>query len=174
MQGRIFIAVLSFILLCSSAGYAQDDARTYSAALESAKRGDFNTAFMLFHNILTDNSGSGYYTKALFAAGEYYFSQNDYYDATKAFIDFINDSADYNGNLFALVYLLKIAQAQKNDSGAENLKNKIVNLRELVLVFSDYKEYKFVSPMGKKYILRYYIDKAQCYIGKELFADIPY
>jgi hypothetical protein len=169
---RWIIAIL-IILFCNAA-YAQDSKEMYYKAIEAVKSKDSDSAFMYFQLLLKDYPESKYKEDALFATGEYYFAIGDYRDAKSAFLQLITDYPDSKGRLFALVYLLKMAEKQAKESLVENLENRIVTFKQQIFLFKDYKEYKYKSPFSKKYKVIYSIDKVQFYLDGELFAQISY
>ena len=162
------------VFLSWNPGIAQEEGQLYSLAVSAVKSGDLNTAFMHFHSFLENYPESKYREKALFAIGEYYFLIADYSDAVSAFVSFISDYPDSKARQFALGYLLKIAQIRGDESTVKSLEEKIVTLRQLTLLFSDFKEYKYRSPLLKEHRVIYYIDKVEFYVDKELFAKISY
>ena len=109
--------------------------------------------------------------KALFAIGEYYFLIGDYYDAERTFRQFVNDYPEEKGMPFALVYLFEIAKRQRRKNQAEDLKKQILDLRQRVFLFKDFKEHKYLSPFAKKYRIIYFIDRLEVYIDNELFTE---
>jgi outer membrane protein assembly factor BamD (BamD/ComL family) len=163
-----------FILLFCRMGYGQDSHEIYQEGVQAARAGDLDYAFMYFQSLVKESPESKHGNDALFAMGEYYFVKGDYPDANNAFIKLINDYPDSKGEVFALAYLLKIAESRGNDDLAQNLEDKIVTSKRLVLLFKDSKEYKYKSPLNKKYKAVYYIDKVHFYLDGELFAQISY
>lgn len=174
MKFKVLFVSLLLVLISWNLGNAQEERELYSAAISAVKSKDLNTAFMHFRSLLVNYPESKYRENSLFATGEYYFLIGDYSDAGKAFISFIDDYPDSKGRQFALAYLLKIAQIREEESLVKSLEEKIVTLRQLTLLFSDFKEYKYRSPLRKNYRVIYYIDKVEFYVDKELFAKISY
>jgi len=170
---KLWIPVLLIIFFCNT-GYAQDSKEMYYQGIEAAKSNDLDSAFLYFESLLANPPESKYRQDALFATGEYYFLIGDYRDANRSFVQLISNYPDFKGKLFALAYLLKIAQGQSNEAAVKNLENKIVTFKQLIFLFKYSKEYKYKSPLCKKYKVIYYIDKVQFYLDEELFAQISY
>lgn len=168
---RIIIAALLFILFYGL-GYAQDNKEVYFKAVEMARAGEPDFAYMHFKEALFDFFGSKYKKDALFATGEYYFSVNDYSDASLVFFQLVEDYADSKAEIFALAYLLKISRIRNQEAFTEALKELIINSQRLVLAFKEYKEIKYNSPFQKRYKVIYYIDKIEFYLNGELFEKI--
>ena len=174
MKFKILFVIILLVLLSWNSGNAQEERQLYSMAASAVKSGDLDTAFMHFRSLLENYPESKYRENPLFAIGEYYYLIADYSDAVKTFISFISDYPDSKGRQFALAYLLKIAQIRGEESLVKSLEEKIVTLRQLTLLFSDFKEYKYRSSLLKEHRVIYYIDKVEFYVDKELFAKISY
>ncbi len=171
--GLRFIVGLAIFLL-SQVSFAKGDRELYRDATEAARYGQKHAAFMHFHSLLKFSSTSKFYKDALFATGEYYFSLNDYYDAEEAFIGYIENSPDSKALPFVLVYLLKIRQRLKDDEIVYDLKKKIIEFKQLSLLFSESKENNYLSPLGTRYKAQYFIERVDFYRDGELFEKIYY
>jgi hypothetical protein len=112
--------------------------------------------------------------EALFATAEYYFLLGDFTDARPGFIKFISEYPDSKAKPFALVYLIKIAEKQAQESLAESLRKQIITSQQLVLLFRDFKESQYLSPLYRRHKAVHFIDKIEFYIDGELFAQISY
>jgi len=174
MKFKIAFVIILLIFLSWNLVNAQEEAELYSMAASAVRSKDFNTAFMHFRLLLENYPESKYREKVLFALGEYYFLVGDYSDAVGAFVSFINDYPNSKGRQFALVYLLKIAQSRGEESLAKTLEEKIITFRQLTLLFSNFKEYRYRSPLRRQHKVIYYIDKVEFYVDKEFFAKISY
>lgn len=163
-----------FIFLLSQRGFAQDVKQLYSTAVREAESGNRDFAFMHCRELLENYPDSKYASDAAFAIGEYYFITANYEFAAEALSNFINDYPDSKGLPFVLMYLLKVPQIHKNESLTEKLKNQIISLKRLSLLFQESKGYAYTSPLGIKYRMMYYIDKVELYVDDKLFENIPY
>ncbi|MFH1414122.1 MAG: hypothetical protein ABIG56_04685 [Candidatus Omnitrophota bacterium] len=172
---RLVVILLLYLLFYGyNLSYAEGDALMYSRAAKAAKAGNVSAAFMYFHSLMNSNPDSRYRDEALFAIGEYYFLISNSYDAFISFADFVNEFPDSQGKVFALVYLLKIAEKADKTSIAQGLEKDIVTFKRLILLFKEYKEYKYLSPLHREHKLVYFIDKVEAYVDGELLAQIPY
>ncbi|MFH1458835.1 MAG: outer membrane protein assembly factor BamD [Candidatus Omnitrophota bacterium] len=165
-----FLIIFGTIIFCTS-GYAQSDKYIYNSAQEAMAQGDRDFAFMHFRSLLRFSPNSRYYKKALFATGEYYFTNGDYYDAEKIFSQLIESYPENEALPFAIMYLLKIDQLY-NQEQASNLKKQVIQFKQLSLLFSEFKEYSYTSPLNYKYKAIYFIDRVEFYINGELFEEI--
>ena len=171
---KILFVISSIVLLFCICVQAQEEPQIYSKAVQSAAAGDRDFAFMYFNSLLVNFPESKYNESALFATGEYYFMAADYYDALGAFNKFTANYPDSKNKVFALAYLLKIAEKEGQDALKKSLENKIVTLNQVSLLFRNFKEYKYKSPLCRKHKVIYYVDRVEFYIDGELFAKIPY
>ena len=174
MKSKILFLVLVSILLAGGVSHAREDQEIYSAALENAKSGNREFAFMYFRSILTKYPDSKYTQDALFAVGEYYFLLADYDDAFEAFGRYTRDYPHSQETPFVLIYLFKMAKIKGKDSLAGKLEKAIVTFRRLSLLFRNSRDYKYRSPLFRKHRVVYYIDKVEFYVDEELFAKISY
>src|SRR3989338_8162578 len=171
---KTLFSLFLFIFLLSHSGFAQDVKQLYSAAIREAESGNKDFAFMHCRELLENYPGSKYASDAAFAIGEYYFITANYESAAEALSNFINEYPDSKGLPFVLMYLLKVPQIYKNESLTEKLKNQIISLKRLSLLFQESKGYAYTSPLGIKYRMMYYIDKVELYVDDKLFENIPY
>lgn len=173
-KSLFLLLVLSFMLLSAELGYAQGSGFSYSQALKAARKGDDDFAFMYFKECLRKDSKSKFAPKALFAIGEYYFSNRSLAQASKAFAAFVNRYPKSKSAVFAYSYLMVLAKKDQNQSLVQEFKRKIIAFQKLKLLFSDFKEYKYRSPFFNKYKAIYFIDRVEIYINGKLFAEVLY
>lgn len=171
---RRLCAAMLFIPLFFNTAYAQESGQIYSLAVSEARSGNTDSAFLYLRSLLDDFPGSKYAPDALFASGEYYFSIADYADSIKAFARYLNDYPDSPGMIFAFMYLLKIAENRGDESSAQNLRKKIITLKQVSFLFRESKVYKYRSALYRKHKAAYYIDRVEFHIDGELFAKISY
>lgn len=143
-------------------------------AIQEAKTGNRDFAFMHCRALLENYPDSKYASDAAFAIGEYYFIAADYENTAEALSNFINDYPDSKGLPFVLMYLLKVSQINKDESLAEKLKNKIISLKRLSFLFQESKGCAYTSLLRMKYRMMYYIDKVELYVDDKLFEKISY
>lgn len=153
---------------------AAEDTRLHDMAVQAAEKGDLDFAFMRYRTIVLEYPKSVYRPRALFAQGEYFFDQHNYEESSRAFQEFIRDYPESDANLFALVYLLKIAESRQENDSAQDLIKDIVNLKQISLIFRDYKEYEFLSPLNRKCKAIFHIDTIEFYSEDRLFAKISF
>ena len=174
MKNRVILLIifLSFSLLGSKQACGTEE--EYLLAQDAVKSGDKEFAFIHFLSELRDNPQSKRHPEALFATAEYYSLVHDYGDAFNALKEFIEDYPYSEMRAFALLYLLRISQAWDKDDLAKNIEKQIINLRRVILLFKETKEYTFNSPLGINHKLIYYIDKLEFYSDGKLQNQIFY
>ncbi len=154
--------------------YAQEDKTLYYQAIRNAKAGNPEFAFIDLYSLIEKFPESKFLKGALFATGEYYFSQADYRDARESFQRLINKFPLSEGVVFALVYMLEVAKKERDIEAIDRIKKEILTSQQLSLLFRDFKEYEYHSPLAKNYKAVYYIDRIEFYIDAGLFAEVPY
>jgi len=174
MKLKVLPIVTLLVFLFLSLAYAQESQRIYSLALKAAKEGDPGYAFMSFRYLLSNYPDSKHREAALFATGEYYFLIGDYTDARPVFIKFVDEYPNSKVRPFALAYLIKIAEKQDQEALAESMEKEIITSQQLILLFRDFKEFRYLSPLHRRYKAVHFIDKIEFYIDGELFAQISY
>ncbi len=173
MKIRIVLMVI-LALLFGQAGYALTDSAVYNYALEAVQKKQLDFAFIHFQSLLRYSPSSSYYDKALFACGEYYFLSNNYPDAEKMFNDFIINYPQSKAFPFAAAYLIKINLNMQANGMVLDFKKKIVEFKQLSLVFREFKEFTYKSALGLKYKAVYFIDRVEFYINGELFETVNF
>lgn len=168
------VLLFLFVLVLSGNVFAQELSQLYSQAVGYSKEGNYSFAFMNYSAILRDYPGSKYAETALFAVGEYDYIYGNYSDAVTVLLEFVSQYPDSKAKVFALAYLYSIAERQQEETVLENLKNEIVGLQRLSLLFKNSKQFKFRSPLLRNHKVVYYIDKVDFFVEGELFAEIKY
>lgn len=174
MPREILFTILLVSVFIYQAGYAADAVHFVSKAKIAAKSGDIDFAFINYHAALNSDPDSLFKADALFATGEYYFLKNDYTEAAAWFEQYLSQSADINGQLFARFYLWEIAQSQHQTKLAEKLRKGLETFRKHIFIFRDSQEYHFRSPLNRLHRAVYTIRGIDFYLEGELVAKIPF
>ncbi|UCC94883.1 MAG: hypothetical protein JSW40_08745 [Candidatus Omnitrophota bacterium] len=169
----IVLVLFVFSVFCGA--YAQSPGRLYYEASKAARSGRIDFAYMHLNELLRCCSDSLLAEKALFGVGEYYFSVAAHYDAASSFIRFNEEYPQSKARLFALAYIFEIARSNEREDLQKHLEREILTFKQLSLLFADYKEYVYVSPLfSKEYKAVHFIDRIEFYIDGELFTKVPY
>lgn len=166
------------IILCGAlfinTGFAQESRKIYDLAVNAARSGDKDAAFMYLTTLVSSYPDSAYAENALLGLTEYYFSINSYHDAAREVMKLIDKYPESQASPFALCYLLKISRLSQQEELTKKLEKEITTSKHFSFVFRDHKEYLYTSALGRKYRVVYYIDKVEFYIDGELFEKISY
>ena len=172
MRMRVWIILTGWLLLVSTTGYAGEEDALYAKAIQAARSGRIDFAFIYYNQLDREYPRSRYREQVLLAKGEYFYELPAYIQAEEAFEKLFQEYPQSPGKLFILVYLYKIAEAQSNADSIENFKKEILTFRQVGLVFKETKEYKYPSPLYRNFRAVFYIDKVEFYRGGELFATV--
>lgn len=153
---------------------AGEEVQLYRKAVKAAKSDHVDFAFMYYNSILRNYPQSKYREDALFALGEYDYQLPNYAEAAQMFESFIADYPQSPGRLFALAYLYKVAEIQENQSMIDDLKKEILTFRQVGLVFKEFKEREYHSPLERIHRAVFHIDMVEFYIAGDLFAQVSY
>jgi len=170
---RTMILVIIGIWL-GSTGFAPGSFQNYSKAVKFAKAGQVHFAFMHYNKIIRNFPNSKYRNKALFATGEYYFHNSGMKQATQAFQLFIDENPDAKERLYALAYLLNIANQGGDEAFVQGLEKQIIDLQQVSFVFRSEKEIAYRSPLYQNHKAVIHIDKIEFYVEGKLFAKVSY
>jgi TolA-binding protein len=176
MNKKIYLFSSFLILALSFSGtvFAQNEGWLYGSAIKESRAGNKEFAFLQLFSLVRTYPGSKYLENALFAIGEYHFQNNNSIDASDVFSQILEKFPDSKSTVFAMAYLLRIAQDRDAGELAENLEKAIATFHKLSLVFRNSKEFIYKTAFGSKYRAVYYIDKVEIYKDGELFAQVSY
>lgn len=172
MRMRIWIILAGWLLCVPACGYAGEEDALYAKAIQSARSGRVDFAFMYYNQLDRDFPRSRHREQVLFAQGEYFYELPAYAQAASFFRTLLQEYPQSPAKLFVLLYLYKIADAGQDVKELENFKKEILTFRQIGLVFKETKEYKYQSPFYRSYRAVFYIDKVEFYRGGELFAAV--
>jgi outer membrane protein assembly factor BamD (BamD/ComL family) len=162
------------ILLPGAVVFAGGDTELYQQAQSSVRRGNVDFAYMQMRNILRDYPKSRYREQAMFGMGEYHYLIPQYKQAEAMFNQYLDNFSDSKGTLFALCLLHQIAEFESDAAKAADLKNRIIKYKQVSLIFREYQEYKFVSPLNRTYRAVFHIDRIDFFAGDKPLATISY
>jgi len=175
---KFFLFILSASIILNAHGlYAGGDARAkYDAAVRHIKLKQPDFALMEFRSLLREFPKSPLAQKASFAIAEYYYDNKMYNDAIKSFTGYIKDYPDSKAGIYAKAYLLKIIEDIKNPAWEEKRLFEDIQKdffpKPLFLLFKEYKEVSYGSPLQNKFKIKYYIDNVEVYRNNQLFIKV--
>ena len=166
--------VAIFLSLLTAALKQAQASQDYLLAQDFVRDKNREFAFMYFLSVLRDDANPGHRQEALFAAAEYYFLAADYVDSFNTLNEFLENYPHSELKILALFYLLKISESWELPELSKIIEKQITGLKRVVLVFKENQERNFISPLGLKYKIIYYIDKLEFYIDGKLQKEIFY
>lgn len=173
MRSKVWM-VLAGILFIPALGHAGEADALYAKAIQAARSGREDFAFMYYNQIDRGYPKSRYREQVLLAKGEYFYELPAYVQAKEYFEKLLEEYPQSPGKLFILAYLYKIAEADGKTDLIENLKKEILTFRQVGLVFKETREYQYQSPFYRVCRAVFYIDKVEFFRGGELFATVSY
>ena len=176
MRIKNCVFVIGILISCAIIlpGCKNEDRELFDHAVQSAKSGDKDFAFMYYTQILRDYPKSQFVEAALFARAEYYAFLPDYKQAVVLFNRLLKEYPNSKARLFALGHLLRIAEIQKDTHRIQELKKEITSFKQVSFVFRDFKEFQYLSPFSGKYSAIFRIDTVEFYLEGELFAKVSF
>lgn len=172
----LLFALLAVFIFKAPNINAQSAEAQYREALQMVEEKKYDFAFFAFRSITRDFPKSKYTSDALFAVGEYFYSQRANAESISSFSEYVRKYPNASGAVFAKTYLLKIIETAEKPSAAE--KKNIDNLEKeffskpLFLLFSQYKEVSYKSGLANSFTIRYYVDKIEVYKNGQIFYRI--
>jgi outer membrane protein assembly factor BamD (BamD/ComL family) len=166
---------IALLLAGSVRAHAFTAGAAYKAARTAVRSGNLDFAFFNFKAIVQDFPKTRYYKDSLFAIGEYYFFISDFYNANRAIARYIGEFGEDPEALFAYWYLMRVAQRSgSDDPRVEHYKKQIISFKQLSLLFRDFKEFKYLSPLGRVHRAVFYIDKIEFLIDGVTIQTVSY
>ena len=170
---KFFLTVLCIQLMVPAVS-ATETKFYLSEARKAAQTGQIDFAFMNYRSLLREQPESSDKLQALFAMGEYYFLQTDFLQAELFFKEYLQGSRDPNGCLFAKFYLWKMAGAGHDKYLTSQLVKELKMPKAHTFIFRDSEEYIYKSPLNRKHLAVYFIDKIEFYVEGNLLAQVSY
>ena len=171
---QIIGLIITTLVLSVNLISADTDIQVYRKAQQAAREGQTDFAFMHYRALLRNYPQSRYRLTASFALGEYHFLAPNYKKAGEYFQRIIEEFPDAEEKIFALVYLLKIAEKADDTERIQMLSSAIAHARQVSLVFQDFEEYKYTSPLNHLHHVVFHIDRIEFYVEGALLEKITY
>lgn len=167
-------AMMLIVIFSLTPLYAETNPQLFQKAMKFAKDGEMDLAFMNYHSILSDPLSSRYADEALFACAEYQYLVRNFFEANVLFRKYVDTAQSKQGKLFALVYLMRIAQEKKDLDAVAEIRKQVISFKRHSFIFKDFREYNFLSPLRRAHKATYNINKIEFFIEGEFFAKISY
>ncbi len=172
----LLLALLAVFIFKAPNINAQSAEAQYREASQMVEEKKYDFAFLAFRSITRDFPKSKYASDALFAVGEYLYSQTANTESISNFSEYVRKYPNSDGTVFAKTYLLKIIEAAQKPTAVEkeiinNLEKEFFS-KPLFLLFSQYKEVSYKSGFANSFAIRYYVDKIEVYKNGQIFYRI--
>ena len=145
----------------------------WSRAVEMAKQGQMDMAFLNFRMLADTYPDVPQNPAAQFNVGEYYFLQNNFPLAVKEFKSLFIQHSKQKESLMALVYLYKMAQSIGDENSMKSYQKKIISLHQNTFIFQDHKSFEYISGLQHKYKFVFTINGIEVLMDGHLFTRVP-
>jgi len=116
----------------------------------------------------------------MFALGEYYFDNSDYFNSIKMFSDYIHSYPKHKGVIFAKLIIYKIIAEFKNEEALGPQEDALIKeirkelfSQPLFLVFYDKKSPRlYRSLFHNSYLVYDYVDKIKVFRNDKIFFEL--
>ncbi|MDD2866181.1 MAG: outer membrane protein assembly factor BamD [Candidatus Omnitrophica bacterium] len=166
-----------FVAGCATVSETGD---RYRAAVQAFRDGQTYFAFMHLKAIVKDDPTSPYAPAATFALGEYYFDNEDTFNAVKTLSDYVSLYPKDKGVVFAKLIIYKIiTEIKKDERLSEEQSALIKEIRKelfsqpLFLIFYDRKiPRSYKSIFNHSYLVYDYVDKIKVFRDDKSFLEL--
>jgi len=163
---------LAGILIFTSLSCITPRQNLYYDALNEARDGNIDFAFMKLNNYLREYPESSRTKGIKFAIAEYHFQIQDYREAIYELSEYIQTYPQDKSAVFAYALLYKsLLDFDKEPLLVEKIKEQFFS-KSLFLMFSDAKIQHYKSILKNTYKIAEYVDKIEFFKNDELFLKI--
>lgn len=162
-----------FLVMCVVTGGAPLNLCAY-AGEPKTRKGDADKDLKKFMQLRTklQSSAKEREKKELsFAIAEYYFKNNDFFDAQRAFEEYTRENQTGITSFLAQVYLYKLAVKKNDENKIADIKKEIFK-DQFVLLFHQYKTQRYVSLFDNRYEVHYFVDRIEIFLNGDIFEQI--
>lgn len=171
---KILLSFIVLLFLLSNSGYPTQSVFTDEELARVDKEAYLDAAYVHYRGVLYQDNNPAEKNRAMFALGEYFYLIANYQDAQQYFNEYLKNSSDLSTRIFALVYLLDIAQKEKKEGEVQTFQEGILNLEQQLYLFRDNKTYQYKSPLNRLHRAVYTIDEVKVYVDNQLFFKTSY
>lgn len=165
-------AIIALSVINISCMTIAKDNQYYYAAIEEAKSGNFDFAFMNLNNYIREYPDSVHIKEVKFGIAEYYFQTNDFRDAIYKLSEFIRDYRQEDIAIFAQALLYSVILKYRAEHAlTEKIKEAFFS-KSIFLIFSELKVKQYKSILNNSYRIVDYIDRIEVFKNNELLLKI--
>lgn len=165
-------SIIALSIINTSCMTITKDNQYYYTAIEEARLGNFDFAFMNLNNYIWEYPDSIHTKDVKFAIAEYYFQTNNFRDAIYKLSEFIHDYHEEDTAIFAQALLYNAILKYKTEPKlTEKIKEAFFS-KSIFLIFSELKVKQYKSILNNSYKIVDYIDRIEVFKNNELFLKI--
>lgn len=180
MKKKVLLLWCCAALFVAGCATVSETGDRYRAAVQAFRDGQAYFAFMHLKAIVKDDPNSPYAPAATFALGEYYFDNEDTFNAVKTLSDYVSLYPKDKGVVFAKLIIYKIiTEIKKDERLSEEQSALIKEIRKelfsqpLFLIFYDRKiPRSYKSIFNHSYLVYDYVDKIKVFRDDKSFLEL--
>jgi len=179
------VASWLFLVLALVAGLAgcaafSETAERYRAGISALEEGQTYFAVVHLRRLIEQDPASPYAPQSMFALGEYYYDNNDYFHSIKMLSSYVREHPKDKGVVFAKVLIYKMittfrAETTLNEQEEALMKEirKELFSQPLFLIFYDKKSPRsYKSLFHHAYLVYDYVDRIKVFRDDKLFLEL--
>jgi outer membrane protein assembly factor BamD (BamD/ComL family) len=176
--------VLSFLLIacCGLAGCAtfSETAERYRAGVRAFEDGQTYFAIVHLRRVIESDPDSPYAPQSMFALGEYYYDNVDYFNSIKMLSMYVKRHPEDKGVVFAKLLIYKMITTFKAESALNEQEEALMKeirkelfAEPLFLMFYDKKSPRsYKSLFRHAYLVYDYVDRIKVFRDDKLFLEL--
>ncbi|MGE5280187.1 MAG: outer membrane protein assembly factor BamD [Deltaproteobacteria bacterium] len=182
MKKTTVILVFGAALCLAGAGCASfsETAERYRAAISAFDEGQTYFAIVHLRHVIEQDPTSPYAPQSMFALGEYYYDNADYFNSIKTLSLYIKRYPDDKGAVFAKLLIYKMITAFKSESALSEQEEALMKeirkelfSQPLFFIFYDKKSPRsYKSLFHHAYLVYDYVDRIKVFRDDKLFLEL--
>ncbi len=174
------VLILIFLSILSGCALMSPAAEQYREGMQDFREGRPYFAILNLKSIIKDDPKSLYAPQSAFAVGEYYYDNNDYFNALKTLSDYIHEYPKHKGVIFAKLIIYKIlTDVKRQEVAGVKEEGLIKEIRKelfsqpLFLIFYDKKSPRSYKSLFKhSYFVYDYVDRIKVFRDDKIFLEL--
>ncbi len=182
VKNTVFASCFILALIAGMAGCASfsETADHYRAGVSAFEDGQTDFAIIHLRRVINEAPESPYAPQSMFALGEYYYDNTDYFNSIKRLSSFIRQHPKDKGVVFAKVLIYKMITTFKAESALNEQEEALMKeirkelfSQPLFFVFYDKKSPRsYKSLFHHAYLVYDYVDRIKVFRDDKLFLEL--
>ncbi len=182
MKNTVFSSLLVLALMAGLCGCASfsESADRYRAGVAAFEDGQTYFAIVHLRSVIEEAPDSPYAPQSMFALGEYYYDNNDYFHSIKMLSSYVRQHPKDKGIVFAKVLIYKMITTFKSEAALNEQEEALMKeirkelfSQPLFLVFYDKKSPRsYKSLFHHAYLVYDYVDRIKVFRDDKLFLEL--